>query len=50
MDDAQRERLAQNIIGHAGKGVSPPVLERVFEYWRNVDKALGDKVADAFQK
>ncbi|OXM70667.1 MULTISPECIES: catalase [Amycolatopsis] len=50
MDDAQRERLAQNIIGHAKKGVSEPVLERVFEYWRNVDKSLGDKVAEAFGK
>ncbi|AIJ26753.1 catalase [Amycolatopsis methanolica] len=50
MDAAQRERLASNIIGHAKKGVSEPVLERVFEYWRNVDKTLGDKVAEAFGK
>jgi len=50
MDDEQRERLASNIIGHAKKGVSEPVLSRVFEYWRNVDKALGDKVAEAFGK
>ncbi|AXB45737.1 catalase [Amycolatopsis albispora] len=50
MDDAQRERLASNIIGHASNEVSQPVLERVFEYWRNVDKNLGDKVAAAFQK
>ena len=44
MDDAQRERLAGNIAGHALNGVTEPVLLRVFEYWRNVDKALGDKV------
>ncbi|MFE6615512.1 catalase [Amycolatopsis sp. NPDC057786] len=50
MDDAQRERLASNIIGHASNDVSRPVLERVFEYWRNVDKDLGDKVADAFRE
>ncbi|MEU3272667.1 catalase [Saccharomonospora sp. NPDC006951] len=50
MDDAQRERLAHNIIGHASNNVSAPVLERVFEYWRNVDKDLGDKVAEAFGK
>ncbi|MFE0021780.1 catalase [Amycolatopsis sp. NPDC059021] len=50
MDDAQRERLANNIIGHASNEVSAPVLERVFEYWRNVDKNLGDKVAAAFGK
>ncbi|WP_414936963.1 catalase [Amycolatopsis sp. cmx-11-51] len=50
MDDEQRERLANNIIGHASNDVSQPVLKRVFEYWRNVDKDLGDKVADAFRK
>ncbi|EME51353.1 catalase [Amycolatopsis decaplanina] len=50
MDDAQRERLANNIIGHASNDVSRPVLERVFEYWRNVDKDLGDKVANAFRE
>ncbi|MEU3624313.1 catalase [Amycolatopsis coloradensis] len=50
MDDEQRERLANNIIGHASNDVSQPVLERVFEYWRNVDKDLGDKVADAFRE
>ncbi|UJW34595.1 catalase [Saccharothrix sp. AJ9571] len=50
MDDDQRERLASNIIGHASNDVSQPVLERVFEYWRNVDKNLGDKVAAAFGK
>jgi catalase len=50
LNDEQRERLAGNFIAHAGNGVSQPVLERVFEYWRNVDKTLGDKIADAFQK
>jgi catalase len=50
LNDEQRERLAGNIIGHASNDVSRPVLERVFEYWRNVDKDLGDKVAEAFAK
>lgn len=48
MDDAQRERLVNNIVDHAKRDVSRPVLERVFEYWRNVDKSVGDRVADAF--
>ena len=26
------------------KGVQEPVLSRVFEYWRNVDKDLGDRI------
>ena len=45
LDDAARDRLVSNIVGHLKKGVSQPVLERAFEYWRNVDKDLGDRVA-----
>lgn len=49
LDDAARERLANNIIGHLKGGVSKPVLERAFEYWRNVDKNLGDRIAKGIQ-
>jgi catalase len=44
LDDDARGRLADNIVGHLLNGVSDPVLTRAFEYWRNVDKALGDKI------
>jgi catalase len=44
LDDAARERLVSNIVGHLLDGVTEPVLLRAFEYWRNVDKDLGDKV------
>jgi catalase len=44
LDGAARERLVGNIVGHLLNGVSEPVLQRSFEYWRNVDKALGDQV------
>jgi catalase len=44
LDDAARERLVNNIVGHLLNAVSEPVLQRAFEYWRNVDKNLGDKV------
>lgn len=46
LDDAARDRLAHNIIGHVSKGVKEPVLSRVFEYWRNVDPDLGKKVEE----
>jgi catalase len=46
----QRDRLVQTVIGHASNGVSERVLERVFEYWRNIDKETGDKIAAAFGK
>ena len=44
LDDAARQRLVGNIVGHLLDGVTEPVLERAFQYWRNVDKSLGDKV------
>ncbi|MGK2930087.1 MAG: catalase [Acidimicrobiales bacterium] len=48
MDDAQRDRLVANVVGHLSDGVSRMVLERAFEYWRNIDKATGDRIAGAF--
>ena len=44
LDDAGRERLVTNIVGHLLNGVSELVLARAFEYWRNVDQNLGDRV------
>ena len=44
LDDAARERLVNNIVGHLLNAVSEPVLQRACEYWRNVDKNLGDKI------
>jgi catalase len=47
MDDAARERLVGNISGHLLNGVTEPVLQRAFQYWKNVDKETGDKVEKA---
>ena len=44
LDDAARERLVGNIVGHLLDGVTEPVLQRAFDYWRNVDKGLGDRI------
>jgi catalase len=44
LDDAARQRLVNNIVGHLLDGVTEPVLLRAFEYFRNVDKDLGDRV------
>ena len=46
LDDAARDRLVGNIVGHLKDGVSEPVLARAIEYWRKVDKKLGDDVAN----
>jgi catalase len=45
LDDAARARLVSNIVGHLRDGVSEPVLARALDYWRKVDKDLGDRVA-----
>ena len=44
LDDAARDRLVHNVAGHLLNGVTEPVLERAFQYWKNVDQTLGDKV------
>ena len=44
MDDAARDRLVQNIVGHLLNGVSEPVLLRAFAYFRNVDATLGERI------
>ncbi|MGW6378143.1 catalase [Rhodococcus sp. NPDC055112] len=46
LDDAARERLVGNIVGHVLNGVREPVLSKVFEYWRHVDADLGKKVEE----
>ena len=44
MNDSQRNRLVSNVVGHLKNGVSEPVLQRAFEYWRNIDKETGDRI------
>jgi catalase len=50
MDDAQRDRLVSNVVGHLKDGVSEPVLQRAFEYWRKIDKTIGDRIAKGLMK
>ncbi|MGW1889719.1 catalase [Streptomyces sp. NPDC002004] len=45
LDDAARERLVSNVSGHLSNGVSRPVQERAFQYWRQVDQDIGDHIA-----
>jgi catalase len=46
MDAPQRDRLVSNVVGHLKAGVREPVLARAFEYWRNIDKSIGDRIAE----
>ena len=44
MDDAARDRLVNNVVGHVKGGVKEPVLSRVFEYWKNIDQTIGERI------
>ncbi|MDT7654504.1 MAG: catalase [Pseudonocardiales bacterium] len=46
-NDEQRERFVGNVAGHLRNDVSEPILERAFQYWKNVDKETGDKIEQA---
>jgi catalase len=47
LNDEQRARLVANVAGHLRAGVSEPVLQRAFEYWKNIDKEIGDRIEHA---
>ena len=46
-DDAQRDRLVETVSGGIAD-VQEPVLSRVFEYWKNVDATIGDRIEKAY--
>ncbi|MFW5947095.1 MAG: catalase, partial [Gemmatimonadota bacterium] len=47
MDDDERDRLVATVAGHLSQGVTDPVLERAFDYWRKIDREVGDRIAEA---
>ncbi|TIC86518.1 catalase [Nocardioides sp. GY 10127] len=46
-DDDARDRFVETVAGHLLGGVSDPVLERAFEYWRHVDAEIGKRIEEA---
>ena len=44
MDDAARGRLVSNVAGHLLDGVTEPVLQRAFEYWKKIDPDVGQRI------
>ncbi|MEV6350460.1 catalase [Actinoplanes sp. NPDC051851] len=44
LDDAARDRLVSNVVGHLLNRVSEPVLHRAFDYWHHIDKTIGDRI------
>jgi catalase len=49
-DEGAKERIANNIIGHASEGVTPDMQTKVVAYWTNVDRNLGAAVAKGLGK
>ena len=47
MTPTEREHLVTNVAVQLGNDVSTEVQVRAVEYWRNVDRELGDRVASA---
>jgi catalase len=47
MDDGERERLVSNVAGALSRIKRREVLDRAFEYWRNIDKTIGDRIQAA---
>jgi catalase len=37
-------RLLGNVVGHLAAGVSEPVLQRAYTYWRSIDTEIGDRI------
>jgi catalase len=47
MDEAARERFVDTVSDNLAKLRRQEVLRRAFEYWRHVDKAIGDQIEAA---
>ncbi len=50
MDQPQRDRLVSNVAGHLKQDVSQPILQRAFEYWRNIDEEIGKRIEEAVKQ
>lgn len=44
MNDEARDRLVSNVVSHLKSGVTEPVLKRAFEYWKNIDRQIGERI------
>jgi catalase len=47
LDDDQRARLVDNASGAMAAIQREDILQRAFEYWRNIDKPTGEKIEAA---
>jgi catalase len=45
-DDAQRDRLVDQVSGSLLGGLTPEVLDRALEYWKNIDAEVGKRIEE----
>lgn len=43
-DDAARDRLVSHVVAHLKQGVTEPVLQRAFAYWKKIDLPTGERI------
>ena len=43
-NDEQRTKLVDQVAGSLLGGVHGVVLERAFEYWKNIDTSVGERI------
>lgn len=46
-DDAARDRLVETVSIALSSGLQPEVLARAFQYWRNIDASIGERIEAA---
>lgn len=44
MDDDARERLVTNVVNHLSADVTETVLQKAFQYWKNIDQTIGERI------
>jgi catalase len=49
-DDAQRDKLIEQVAGSLLGGVRSPVLERAFDYWKSVDAEVGRRIEEMVRR
>lgn len=49
-DDAQRDQLVETVAGSLLGGVEEPVLSNAFQYWKNVDRTIGERIEAAVRQ
>jgi catalase len=45
-NDEQREAFVKTVAGHLLGGVEGDVIERAFQYWKNVDAECGKRIEE----